>query len=57
VGQLPDGRWYASRYGRGASTRDKREGAAAYAGPRAEWYARATARRWMQTTGGEWHEA
>jgi hypothetical protein len=57
VGTLDDGRWFAERYGRAASARDKREGAAVYAGPHAEHYARATARRWMRTVGGEWVEA
>lgn len=54
VGQLDDGRWYASRYGRGASRRDKREGACVYD---REHYARATVRRWMRSVGGEWREA
>jgi hypothetical protein len=57
VGKLDDGRWFAERYGRAASVRDKREGAAVYDGPHAEHYARATARRWMRTVGGEWAEA
>lgn len=57
VGELADGRWFAERYGRNASVRDLREGAAVYAGPNAEWYARATARRWMRTVGGTWVEA
>ena len=57
VGLLPDGRWYAERHGRGASRRDRRAGACVYAGPHAEHYARATARRWMRTVGGEWTEA
>lgn len=56
IGRLEDGRWYAERVGRGASWRDLREGAAVYAGPRAENYARATAGRWMRATGGEWRE-
>lgn len=57
VGELDDGRWFAERYGRGASVRDLREGAPVYAGPNAEHYARGTARRWMRTIGGEWVEA
>jgi hypothetical protein len=57
VGELADGRWFAERYGRAASVRDLREGACVYAGPKAEWYARGTARRWMRTVGGEWVEA
>jgi hypothetical protein len=57
VGQLADGRWFAERYGRGASRRDLREGAAVYSGPHAEHYARGTARRWMRTVGGDWVEA
>ena len=31
--------------------------ACVYSGPAAEHYARATARRWMRTFGGEWAEA
>lgn len=31
--------------------------ACVYSGPRAEHYARATARRWMRTFGGDWMEA
>ena len=54
VGQLADGRWFAERYGRDASVRDKREGAAVYSGRHAEWYARRTAARWMRTIGGTW---
>jgi hypothetical protein len=57
VGQLADGRWFAERYGRAASRWDLREGAPVYAGPHAEHYARATARRWMRTIGGDWVEA
>lgn len=57
VGELADGRWFAERYGRAASVRDKREGACVYAGPDAEHYARGTARRWMRTVGGTWVEA
>lgn len=57
VGQLEDGRWYAERYGRGANRWDLRAGAAVYAGPNAEHYARATARRWTRTIGGTWVEA
>lgn len=58
VGRLADGRWYAERSGRAMSRRDKREGACVY-GPaeRGEHLARATARRWMRTVGGEWAEA
>ena len=51
VGELGDGRWYVRCYGGG------RDGARAYAGERAEWYARRTAARWMRTFGGEWVEA
>jgi len=57
VGQLADGRWYAERYGRGASRRDLREGGCVYAGPNAERLARATAGRWMRAGGGAWVEA
>jgi hypothetical protein len=57
VGELGDGRWFAERVGRGASRRDKREGACVYAGTKAEHYARGTVRRWMRTIGGEWAEA
>ena len=57
VGKLEDDRWYAQRYGRGASQRDLREGAAVYTAENAEHYARATADRWMRTTGGTWVEA
>jgi hypothetical protein len=57
VGELADGRWFAERYGRGASRRDLREGACVYAGKHAKHYALATARRWMRTVGGEWIEA
>jgi hypothetical protein len=57
VGQLADGRWFAERTGRAATRRDMQEGAAVYAGPHAEHYARGTARRWMRTIGGEWMEA
>jgi hypothetical protein len=57
VGQLADGRWFADRVGRGASRRDKREGACVYAGPHAEWYARRTAGCWMRALGGTWAEA
>lgn len=57
VGELEGGRWFAERYGRAASVRDKREGAPVYSGPNAEHYARGTARRWMRTVGGEWVEA
>lgn len=51
VGTLADGRWYVERYRLGGHVSDR---ACAYAGPRAEWYARGTARRWMRTVGGEW---
>lgn len=51
VGQMPDGRWYANRTGRGANWWDLRKGACVYD---REHYARATARRWMRTVGGEW---
>lgn len=57
VGELADGRWFAERYGRAASRRDKREGACVYDGPDAEHYAQATAQRWMRTVGGEWVDA
>jgi hypothetical protein len=49
-----DGYWYARWHGGPAVLRP---GAAVYDGPRAKWYARATARRWMRTVGGEWIEA
>jgi hypothetical protein len=48
VGELADGRWYARRYGRCVIR------ACSYSGTKAEHYARATARRWMRTIGGEW---
>jgi hypothetical protein len=51
VGEITDGRWYVRRYGGGP------EQVIAYAGPAAEHYARATARRWMRTVGGTWVEA
>lgn len=51
VGELAAGGWYVRCYGGG------RDGARAYDGPHAEWYARGTARRWMRTFGGEWVEA
>lgn len=51
VGEVTDGRWYVRRYAGGP------EKVLAYAGPKAEHYARATARRWMRTVGGEWVEA
>jgi hypothetical protein len=54
VGERRDGRWYARWHGGPAILR---EGACVYAGPKAEWYARGTARRWMRTVGGEWVEA
>lgn len=55
VGRLPDGRWYAERYGRGASRRDVREGACVYAdGEHGRHLAMATARRWMRAVGGDW---
>jgi len=57
VGQLADGRWFADRTGHGANRRDKREGACVYSGRNAEWYARATARRWMRPVSGKWVEA
>lgn len=57
VGELADGRWYVECTGRGATRRDTREGACVYAGPRAEHYARGTARRRMRTIGGEWVDA
>jgi hypothetical protein len=50
VGETGDGRWYVRRYGGSTAV-------CAYAGPNAEHYARATARRWMRTVGGEWGEA
>jgi hypothetical protein len=50
VGEL-DGGWYVRCYG-GVD-----EQARAWDGPHAEHYARATARRWMRTFGGEWVEA
>jgi hypothetical protein len=54
VGVLPDsGRWYARWFGRGPL----RPGACLYSQAKAEHYARATARRWMRTVGGEWAEA
>lgn len=53
VGELHDGRWYVRMYAGGVRGEDAR----AYAGPRAEFYARGTARRWMRTVGGEWTEA
>lgn len=56
VGELADGRWYVRRY-HAEQVRWPRPGAIAYTGPRAEWYARGTARRWMRTIGGEWVEA
>jgi len=49
-----DGSWYA-RWDGGPAV--LRAGAAVYAGPEAEWYARGTARRWMRTVGGKWVEA
>jgi hypothetical protein len=56
VGRLADGRWYAQRAGRAMSLRDKRQGACVYGqGDRGELLARATARRWMRTVGGEWN--
>lgn len=51
VGEVTDGRWYVRRYGGGEVK------AIAYAGSKAEWYARGTARRWMRTVGGNWVEA
>lgn len=54
VGEVADGRWYARRYAGGVTDEQI---ARVYAGPDAEWYARATARRWMRTIGGEWVEA
>lgn len=51
VGEVADGRWYVRRYAGGP------ERVIAYAGPNAEHYARATARRWMRTVGGDWAEA
>lgn len=51
VGQLNGGRWYVRRYGGGE------QAAKAYAGERAEHYARGTAGRWMRTIGGTWAEA
>jgi hypothetical protein len=56
VGVLADGRWYARRYSGGVSRTDEHM-AYAYAEPNSEHYARATARRWMRTIGGEWVEA
>jgi hypothetical protein len=50
VGKLAAG-WYVRCYGAVA------DNARAYDGPHAEHYARATARRWMRTFGGEWIEA
>jgi hypothetical protein len=52
VGDLPDGRWYASCY-----DLPDEPPACAYEGRHAEHYARATARRWMRTFGGDWAEA
>jgi hypothetical protein len=52
VGAMADGWWYARWYTVAGAGR-----ACAYAGPHAEHYARATARRWMRTFGGEWVEA
>jgi hypothetical protein len=51
VGELDGGRWYVRRYGR-STWLDR--GPCAYAGPHAEHYARATARRWRRAIGGEW---
>lgn len=56
VGERPDGRWYARICGGNGHWPD-RDGACAYSGAKAEWYAQATARRWMRTVGGEWAEA
>jgi len=47
VGELPGGRWYVRAYGGLRRAR-------AYTGEHAEHYARATARRWMRTIGGDW---
>lgn len=56
VGELGDGRWYARIYAGGIPPEVERIGRA-YSGPHAEHYARATARRWRRTLGGEWVEA
>lgn len=54
LGVLPDGRWYVRWYD---MTGDGAPPGCVYGGQHAEHYARATARRWMRTFGGEWVEA
>lgn len=56
VGEMADGRWYARRYGRPGGPLAG-VCACSYSRAKAEHYARATARRWMRTIGGEWVEA
>jgi hypothetical protein len=53
VGELKTGGWYA-RIWDCPSPRIGVRKTCAYAGPDAEHYAWATARRWMRTVGGEW---
>lgn len=53
VGELADGRWYARLY----DFSEPDPPACAYLRANGEWYARATARRWMRTVGGSWVEA
>jgi hypothetical protein len=52
IGEVLDGGWYVRRYVVGAAGQDARH----WTGPKAEWYARGTARRWMRSIGGTWAE-